>query len=104
MNILIYCTVLYDIIVYHALLTLPYIHPAPCHWNFQKNGCSAIGVTGSDEHYSYDEFCYCSQYCHLYWEWIPDEQQYVERGDCCRDALLFDNCIGNAILAFHHNI
>ena len=74
-----------------------FIYTAPCHWQYDdpnNYGCSAIGVPEEDVHYNYDELCYCSQNCHDYSEWDPNKQKYIDRGDCCRDILLFDNCIG----------
>ena len=78
--------------------TCKFFYSAPCHWQYDdpdNYGCSAIG--DQEEHYNYDEFCFCSQNCHNYLEWDPDEQEYIDRGDCCRDILLFDNCIGMLI-------
>lgn len=51
--------------------------------------CSAIGEV---ERYSFVEFCFCSQYCHLYEKWNPDDGVFDQKGDCCRDILQLDNC------------
>ena len=72
-------------------MAVPFSSIAPCHRFQREVGCTQID---QEERYSFVEFCFCSQYCHLYEAWNADYQIFEERGDCCRDILQFDNCIG----------
>ena len=71
---------------------------ARCSWNsfhFNPVGCSPIGQP--NENFDFDEVCFCSLYCSQYTILDPDHIQNETRGDCCRDILQFDNCIGKPI-------
>jgi serine/threonine protein kinase len=68
---------------------------ARCSWNsfhFNPVGCSPIGQP--NENFDFDEVCFCSLYCSQYTILDPDHVKNETRGDCCRDILQFDNCIG----------